>query len=166
MPVTVTDLPAQDVGDVDDADLWLVYDPAAPSNKTKKVTRGDALKDVARDGGDHDFGTSEITALTAGIVTATFASTAALTNLFKASGAVTVSALAGGASETKTMTMTGVATTDFLVGLAFTAAMEDGIIARAWISGADTISIRFTNSKAGSASGGSYTARAVAMRFA
>lgn len=166
MPVTITDLPEQDVGDVDDADLWLVYDPAAPSNKTKKVTRANALNDVVREGGDHDLGTSEIAHLTAAVDAFTFDSTAVLTDMFKAEGSVTLSALAGGASETKTFTMAGVATTDYLLGLAFTASIEDGIIARGWISSANTISVRFTNTKAGAATGATYTVRAVAMRFA
>lgn len=165
MSVTINDLPAQDVADVSDDDLLLTWEAGAGSNNTRKVTREDFLNDVAREGGDHNFGTSEITALTAGISALTFASTAALTNVLRGALSITVGTLAAGASETQTATLTGALTTDYLLAPTFTAALSDGLTVQAWISASATVSFRFRNNSSGSISGASYTARAVALRF-
>lgn len=166
MPVTLNDLPAQDVGDVSDTDLLLIWEASAGSNNSRKVTRADLLNDVAFDGGDHAFGTSEITSLTAGVDALTFASTATVSNLLKVEAGVTVGTLAAAASETQTVTLTGVATTDYLLMPTFSGALADGLTFQAWISAANTVSLRFRNNSGGSITGATYTARVVAIRFA
>lgn len=148
-------------------DLLLIYDVSEPSGSAgKKITRANLLSGVAFGGGNHNFGTSSITSLTAGVASLTFGSTASLTNLLRGSGDVAVSTLGAGSAETRTITVTGALTTDFLLGVAFTAALPDGLLHQAWISGANTVSIRFYNSTAASITGATYTARAVALRFA
>lgn len=165
MSLTIPDLTALATPAADD--LLLIHDVSeASGSQGKKITRADLLSGVAFAGGNHNFGTSSITALTAGVVALTFGSTAALTNVFRGSGSVSVSTLAAGAAETRTITVTGVATTDYLLGVTFTGALSDGLTSQAWISAANTVSIRFVNQSSGSVTGASYTANAVALRFA
>lgn len=168
------DLPAIDQADVSNDDFLLIFDNSASTSKSRKVTRGHLLNGVAFTGGDHDFGTSEITALTATEATVVdltvttslvFDSAATLQKMYRLSGNVVVGTLAGGAGETKTATVTGVATGDY-VSISFTAALPDGLMAQAWVSGGNTVSIRFYNATAGSIAGATVTARIVVMRFA
>lgn len=166
MPVTLNDLPAQVVGDVSDNDLLLIWETSAGSNNSRKVTRGDLLNDVARDGGDHNFGTSQITDLTAGVSALTFASTAAVTNVLKTQASISVGSLSAGGSETQTATLTGVQTSDFLLMPTFAGALSDGLTFQAWVSAADTVSLRFRNNTSGNVSGATYTANIIAVRFA
>lgn len=165
MTVELIDLPAQDVGDVSDDDLLLIWDSAAGSNNSRKVTREDLLTGVARDDGDHNFGTSVIDDLTATVSTITFASTAALTNLLRVEASVTPATVGAGVSDTQTVTLTGALTTDYLLMPIFTSALPDGLTYQAWISASNTVSIRFRNNSSGSISSASYTVRVVALRF-
>lgn len=161
------------VADVSDDDLLLIYDMSAGSENSKACTRGDMLKDVARDNGDHDFGTSEIddlTATAATLVDATitqslaFDGAATLTKLYRATAAINTAGTADGAGETLTATVTGCAAGDFLA-VSFTDALPDGLSWQAWVSGADTVSIRFINQSGGAVGSDTYTAKIVAMRF-
>lgn len=168
------ELPAVAPADVSDDDLLLLYDNSAATNKSRQVTRADLLKDVAREDGDHNFGTSEITALTATTSTIVdltvttsleFDSAATLEKMFRLTGDVTTAGTASGAGETLTKTVTGAAAGDF-VSIGFAAAIDDGLIVQAWVSAADTVSIRFFNTTSGAISGATYSSKIVVMRFA
>jgi hypothetical protein len=169
----LNELPAVAEADVSDDDLLLLYDNSAATNKARKVTRAHMLKDVAREGGDHDFGTSEITDLTAtdasisnlSVVTGlTFDSAATIASVRAASASVVVGSISAGAAATVTMTLTGAATGDH-VNLSFAGAIADGLVAQAWVSASDIVSIRLYNADSGGFGGATYTARVAAIRF-
>lgn len=166
MPVIIPDLPEQSEADVSDNDLLLGYAPSAPSNRSRWFRRSSLLKDVVREGGNATLGTVSISALTATLSALTFGSAATIQNLWRQQATVTVGTLAASASETQTMTVTGIATTDYLMSRGFTAALPDGLTFQAWISAANTVSFRFRNNTGGSISGASYTARVIVARFA
>ena len=54
-----------DPADVSDDDFLLIFDNSAPGSKSRKVTREHLFKDIAREGGNHNFGDVEIDDLTA-----------------------------------------------------------------------------------------------------
>lgn len=162
---TLAELPAINPPDVSDDDFLLIWDNGAGSQNTRKVTRAQLMAGVAFDSGNHDFGTSEITALTAGVTALTFASTAALQDVTRANLTVTPGNIAAGASQDVAVTMTGAATTDFL-SFAFASALPAGLICQAWVSAANTVTFRFFNATGGTINGASYTARCVALTFA
>lgn len=163
----IVDLPAAAAEDITDDDLILIYDNGAASNKSRKATRGDFLKDVARQDGDHNFGTTEIEDLTAERATLTeatvvnglsFEQAATLNKLWAGNVTLSTAGTAPGASETLTGTVQGISVADFL-SLSFTEGLADGLVANAWISADNTISVKFYNTSAGAIAGKDYTAR-------
>lgn len=170
----LNDLTEIDPVDVSDDDFLLIFDNSAPSNKSKKATRANFLKGVARDGGDHDFGTSEIDTLTATdgtVVNLTvttqleFDSAATVQKMYHATASIVTAGTAAGAAETITATVTGAATGDF-VNLSFAAALPNGLMAQAWVSAADTVSVKFYNATSGAIAGATYTGKIAITRFA
>lgn len=151
--------------EVSDDDMLPIYDVSAGSGNAKKIKRGSILNGVARNGGDHDFGTSEITDLTTQNASIGFTSGATLTKALHASVSVSPADILTGASEVVTATLTNAVTTDQLVW-AMTGALPDGLICNAWISAADTVSFKFFNATGSTIVGASYTARVTALRFA
>lgn len=160
---TIPDLNELSATPADD-DLFLVHDVSAASNNDKKVTRTNLLGGVAMDGGDHDFGTSEIADLTTQNATLGFTDGATLAKIIKASGTVTPSDITTGASETVTLTLTGALTTDHLVWN-IAGALPNGLTAQAWVSAADTVSLKLHNTTGSTITGASYTLRAAVLRF-
>lgn len=151
---TIDGLPAIDLADVSDDDILPIWDTTAPSGNTKRVTRANLLSSV---------GTVTIADLTATLVSSmTFTGGGGMTDMVSADIAITISALAAGATEDKTGTLTGAATTDLLLH-SFTSGLEAGVLVQAWISGADTVTFRVTNTTSSGISGGSVTARCVAI---
>lgn len=141
-----------------DADELLIYDVSAGTGNSKKVTRETLLDGIARDGGDHDFGTSTIDNLTATTASLTFEDGCTITNYLCASLTVAPADILTGAYQTVDATLTGATTAGFL-SYAFTDALPDGLLCQAWISAADTVSYRFHNTTGGTITGASYTAR-------
>lgn len=168
----IPDLPSEPEADVTDDDLLLLYEVGAGSDNSKQVTRGRLLKDVAREGGDHDFGTSEITDLTAPTATLnnvsittglTFDTAATINKAYVASATVVVPDITAGSSDTQTATLTGVTTADFLTA-SMTGAMPDGLTMQAWVSAADTVSVKFYNTTAATITGASYPMKLMAFK--
>lgn len=168
------DLPAIDPADVSDDDFILIFDNSAPSSKSKKSTRSNFLKDVARKGGDNNFAVVEIDDLTATDATSvnhtittglTFDSAATVRKMYRATTSIITAGTAAGASETILATVTGVAVGDF-VNLSFAAALPDGLMAQAWVSAADTISVKFYNASSGAIAGATYSGKIAVTRFA
>lgn len=141
-------------------DEFLVYDVSAGTGNSKKVTRANLLGGVAFEGGDHDFGTSEITDLTTQNASIGFTGGAVLTKMVVASFSVAPSDILTAASETVTATVTGALTSHFLVAN-FTSALPNGLVCQSWISAADTVSFKFYNTTGGTISGASYTVQAM-----
>lgn len=162
-----------DPADVSDDDFMLIFDNSAPGSKSRKVTREHLFKDIAREGGNHNFGDVEIDDLTAQeatIVNANvtgglkFDTYANLKKMFRRAVALTVSDIGAGAGQTLSTTVTGVALGDHL-NLSFNQALPDGLTVQAYISAANLVSIRLFNTSASTISGGTYTAYLNAMRF-
>ena len=159
--------------DVSNDDLLLIYDNSAATLKARKVTRSDFLKDVPREGGDHDFGTSDFETLTATDATSvnhtittslTFEGAATIASVRNVVTSVAVPSISSGLSETVTLTLSGIASGDY-VNLSFLGPVSEGLIFQAWVSAADTISIRFFNADSGAFSGASYDIQIMAIRF-
>tara|TARA_R110002110_G_scaffold168017_1_gene369173 strand:- start:505 stop:1026 length:522 start_codon:yes stop_codon:yes gene_type:complete len=170
----LSDLPAIDPADVTDDDFILIFDNSAPVTKSKKASRSNFLKDVAREGGDHNFGTSEIETLTANDATIVnlnvttsmqFDTAATLQKMYRATASIVTAGTAAGASETLTATISGVLEGDF-VNLSFAAALPDGLMAQAWVSASDTISVKFYNATTVAIAGATFSAKLAVMRFA
>ena len=142
-----------------------IYDVSAGPGNSKKITRANLLSGVAYNGGDHDFGTSNITDLTAETSSLTFTDGCTVTKILCENLSVAPADILTGAFETVAVTMTGAVTTDFL-SYAFTAALPDGLLCQAWISGADEVSFRFANTTGGTITGATYTARTTTMSSA
>tara|TARA_R110000796_G_scaffold9452_14_gene32249 strand:- start:5851 stop:6372 length:522 start_codon:yes stop_codon:yes gene_type:complete len=166
-------LPEIDPADVSDDDFILIFDNSAPSSRSRKSTRANLLKDVAREGGDHNFGTSEINDLTVSngtiinlnVTTGIKLDTGAtLKKLYREAAAIAVSDLPSGTGQTVTIAVAGVAVGDF-VSLSFSTALSDGLIAQAWVSAPGTISVRLFNTTSVTIVGAPYTVYLAAMRF-
>jgi len=102
--------------------------------------------------------TGDITGdVTAGTVTAStsvaIGGGTAVTNLLQGTVSVTVSALAANAQEDKDVTVTGAATGDIVTVCPTDAAAEAGLTFCAWVSAADTVTVRITNDTTGSLTG-------------
>jgi hypothetical protein len=165
MAKEITELTELLAADVADGDELPIYDVSAGSGNAKKIKRGSLLNGVARDGGDHNFGTSEITDLTTQNAQIGFTAGATLTKVLHSSASPTFGSISADAGETQTVTLTGATTSDQLTW-AFTEAVPDGIIPQAWISAADTVSIRLYNTTGSPIAGASYGMRLTALRFA
>ena len=162
-----------DPADVSDDDFLLIFDNSAPSSKSRKTSRVNLLKGVAREGGDHNFGVVEIDDLTAQdatFVNATvttslkFDTAATIQKMYKKSEALIFSDLSAGAGQTLVMTVTGVAVGDH-ISFSFDQALPDGITMQGWVSASNAVSIRLFNTGSGLISGATYTAYVTAMRF-
>ena len=150
---------------VADDDEFVVFDVSVGSGNSKKATRENILQGVAREGGDHDFGTSEIEDLTTQNSTLGFTDGATLTKMLHGLVSPAPGSASAGTSITVTATVTGAETTDQLCW-ALTGPLPDGLTCQAWISAANTVSFKFHNTTAGSITGATYGARVTVMRFA
>lgn len=146
------------------ADFLAIYDDSAPSGtQDKKISVANLLAVAAKLNDDADFANSVITALTIG-TSLTYPSGVVVSDVFKATGSLAFSDIAAGASQTVTLTMTDALTTDYL-NWALGGALPDGMTAQAWISAADTVSLKLHNTTASLISGASYTLNATAVRY-
>ncbi len=170
----LNELPVVETADVSNDDFLLLFDNSAATNKSRRVTRSNLLTDVARQGGNHNFGTSEIAALTATAATIidltvttslAFDSAATLLKMYRATGAIVTAGTAAGAAETLTFNIQGVAVGDY-ISISFSGPIPDGLMTQAWVSGANTVSVKFYNATSGAITGSSYSTKIVAMRFA
>lgn len=161
--------PLLDEGDVSDDDLIVIFDVG--SDSAGRMTRGSFLNGVARDGGDHDFGTSEITDLTATnasisalSITGAISMGDDLSRVLKATASVSVGDIAAGAGQTVTMSLTGCLAGDALI-FSSNVLLPDGLHVQAWISATNTVSIRFHNSTGSTITAASYSMTAAALRI-
>lgn len=169
----IDDLPEILLADVSDDDFLPIFDNSASSSPTRKISRANLLSDVAREGGDHDFGTVEIADFTAtdGTVidltvttSLAFDSAATLQKMYRAAASITFGDLTSSAGQTVTTAIAGIAVGDY-ISLSFGAALPDGLIIQAWTSATNTVSVRAYNATDSTISGASYTAKIAVMRF-
>lgn len=95
------------------------------------------------------------------------ASGTTIVSVLSASASVNFASIGTLAEDTKTITVTGVATTNTpTVALGWAAALEAGIVVKqAWVSGADTVSITVVNTTVGTVDPAAVTARATVTSF-
>ncbi|GGE29878.1 hypothetical protein GCM10011360_17420 [Primorskyibacter flagellatus] len=168
----LNELPAIEPADVTDDDFLLIYDNSAASTPARRATRAQVLQGVAREGGNHNFSTSEINDLT--VSTATLVSAKITTELsfdeagkiqkvYRATADLTTVGTADGAGENLTATVTGIVAGDYLA-VSFAELLPDGLTWQAWISAADTVTIRFFNMSGGAIGSDTYTIKILAFR--
>jgi hypothetical protein len=160
-------------GQISDNDLVLIYDQEAASNKSRKAQRGAFLHDVVRVGGDASL--DDVTAATVSApvgaidtltVTLGLIMGATLSKILTVSGSMSVPTIGASAEGSATITLTNAVVGDQVV-MALPGTFPAGLLlARAVVSGANTVTAYFYNASAGSISGASYTVRASALRFA
>jgi hypothetical protein len=169
-PVTIPDLPDTVQGDVTDSLVVVVYDASA-TDKTRRATRGVLLHDVLRTAGAESLASLVVTTLTgtnASINTLTVTdgilwnSGEKVQKLIAKTVSAAPSDITASAYEDVAVTISGAATTD-LVLLGWAEALPAGLMAQAWPSAADTVTIRFTNTIGTTITGASYAARIMAI---
>lgn len=151
---TINDLIEIDSADITDDDFVIIYDRSAPAGSRTKKVRKDAF--VAA------ITASTIAALTGTVVSLDFAAGASISDAQTADIDFTPGDITAGATADVTGAMAGIATTDLLV-LSFTEALPNGLMAQWWISAADTITVRFSNTTGSTISSATYTARILAL---
>lgn len=102
-----------------------------------------------------------------GLVTAGTLPIAKITGIASGASSLNFPSLVAGAEATLTITVTGVAATNTpSVALGWSAALEDGIVVKeAWVSGANTVSVRVRNGSAGTIDPAAVTCRATVFSF-
>ncbi len=90
-----------------------------------------------------------------------------VSKILSATGAIDFASMLTGAEDTKTVTVTGVSTAGTpSVQLGWSTSLEAGIVVeQAWVSGADTVSIRVRNASAGTINPALLTVRATVTSF-
>ena len=84
--------------------------------------------------------------------------------MWKATGTLNADSLADGAGSSDTITVPGVALGDIVIGFSFGVSLA-GITATAYVSAADTVTIRVQNESAGTVDLASTTVRVVVGRL-
>lgn len=167
------DLPAIQPNDVTDDDLLLIFDAGAATLPSRKVKRGDLLRDVARTGtnADASFGKVDATDVQAPVAAIDRLSVATglemgatLSRILTVTGEAAIPALAAGVQASVTLSMTGA-----LVGDAVTAHMPatlpPTLVVRAAVSAPDVVTIYVMNVGTAQVAAAIYSARVVALRF-
>lgn len=169
--VTIPELPEQLNADVSDDDLIVTYDMGGGLTPARKVTRGNFLKDVIRTVGTFAVGTLNATgalnapsgAINALVVSVSITLGAVLSRVLTNTASLAVPTLSAGASADVTMTVTGAVAGDVVI-VNPQVDLPDGLLLRPYVSGANTVTINFTNASTGSISGASYSFKAVLLR--
>jgi len=154
-------------GNISDDDYLLIFDVA--TGNSYKITKSKLLEGIAYAGGDHNFGTSTITSLTAptaNISTLNFVTgSASLTAVIKWTGSIDFGSIADGVDQSITQAVTGALVGDFvLVGFG-TGGLNKEVSIRAYVAAADTVKFDVVNSSGGSVSVGSVSLGLVLFRF-
>lgn len=174
-PILINGLPATLAAAINDSVLVVLFDPSeSAGNKTRHAALGELLADVLRTNG-----TEALTQLTATTLIGTNATINTLTltdgvkwntgekitKMIAKSVSAAPADITAGSTEDVAVTVTGAATTDFVL-LAWAGALPAGLVAQAWPSAADTVTIRFTNTTASTITGATHTARIMALAAA
>lgn len=167
-------LPVASSGDISDDDLVLVFENGAASNKSRQATRGAFLTGVARNGAAITpasvASAGAVTAPSGAIDTLTVATKlvlgAEVQRVLTVSATLTLPTIASGAEGSATVTLTGAVVGDQVL-VQLPATFPAGLIlARAVVTGANTVTCYAWNASATSISGAGYSIRATALRVA
>lgn len=165
----IVDLPAST--GVADTDLFVVYQPGESVDKSRKATRTQVLNGILRSGAAASVTTlaasTSVTAPAGAIDALTVATSvtvgAVLSKILTNTASVAIPTLAAAASGDVTMTVTGAVAGDVVI-LNAQAALPAGLLFRAYVSGANTVTISVTNASNASITGASYSLKAVLFR--
>lgn len=158
---------------VNDAD-WLVLhrDGREASQQTRKVSRANVLSGVALLSGAADFAgalSSDVSvSAPAGSIDALTVATsltigAILQKILTATASTAIPTLAAAASSDVTLTVTGAVVGDIAI-VNPQVTLPAGLLLRAWVSAANTVTITVTNASNASIAGASYSLKAVVLR--
>lgn len=169
----IPDLPAVPEADISDDDLMLLYDVGAASNKSRNATRAHFLKDVVRTTGTYAVGTLNATgalnapegALDELTVAVGLDMGATLSKVLIGSASVTIPTAAAGVQVMATITVTGAQTGD-VVTVHAPADLPAGLILRATVTAADTVTVYAFNATSGSIASDDYALKALVLRVA
>lgn len=156
----IVDLP-EDLSSTSDMYL-IVYRASAGAQKSRKIARDAFLEVVAYLDDDVSFGIAtcdEVVAQTSLTIGATV-----VTSCIKATGTLTLSAIADGASETDTFAVSGAAAGD--VVLLTVDGPADGLAFNAYVSAADTVTVKSGNFSGSPFAGASYSVYMLVIRAA
>ena len=163
---SITDLPAQE--SIADADLLLVHVTGAADSNDRKITFEDLVATLVRQGGGASLGSVQIETLTADaaqFIAAKFgASGQNILRVLRGTSEIEVSTLSADDGSTHTISVQSAAPGDH-VSLSFSSALPDGLQVQAWVSGSNTVSVRFYNGTGDSISGATYSASVVVTGF-
>lgn len=141
MPKEITNLPPLG-GAPAEADELVVYDVSATAPNTKKVTLSELLTGVAFAGGNHNFGVSTISTLT--VSTRLTVGTANISGIYRGTATLTSFTIGAGATHTEAVTLSGAQVGDTICA-SMRSGVENGVIFSYFISGANTVTVKFTN---------------------
>lgn len=145
-------------------DLLVLHDISAGTDK--KVTRSSLLGGVAFDGGNHNFGTSNITSLiaaSANVGNISFTSGGlSVARAYKNTAVIAVPDIAAGATSDQTVTISGVLSADVVIANV-TSALPAGLTYQAYVSAADTVTFRFANVTASTILAANYNAAMIVL---
>lgn len=159
--------------DVTDAILLAVCDTAAPSNKTKKITRGQVLKDAMRTTGTTTAETVVISIKVSApaaefdtlVLNTSLNMGSKLTKILRLSASATIPVAAAGAGVSVAVPMTGVAVGD-AVSVHAPAGFPAGLILNAIATATNEVKVYAFNATGSSIASADYTLQLVALRFA
>lgn len=151
-------------------DLLLIYLLGAASLPARRISRATLLHDVVREGEGATLGTVNATALNAesGAINDLTVATrlvmgAALSRILTATASITIPTAAAGAQVSVTLTLTGATTTD-IAQIFLPSNLPAGLICRAVVTAANTVTVYAFNASAASIPAASYAARALVLR--
>ena len=167
----INDLTPIAPADVTDDDLIPIWDVSAPAgSEAKNVTRAHFLAGLPRTGQDATLGVVDADELNAPtgsvdtlIVSVGLVMGATVSDVVVWSGSVTIATLASLATQSQTVTVTGVIVGDFLT-LQAPSSLPAGLILTASVSGADAVQIKAVNATGASITGAAYTLSVLAIR--
>lgn len=155
-----------------DDDLLVLHDISEASSKDKKITVANLLSSAAKTSSDAAFNDLTINDLSAVDITATtvetgelaFTGGADISHCFTVSASLDLSSIAATTTKVVTATVTGAATGDLVV-MSATSAIPDELTIQAYVSAANTVTVRAYNPLGTTITGASYTFRILVMRF-
>jgi hypothetical protein len=140
---------------IEDDAFFYVYSQANPSTPDRKVRWKNVLRRLG-----------QIATPAPAYASLLQLTGAKLTRAYRAGGTVTISALAAGDLEDKTVAVTGAVVGDHVV-VTPGAAPESGVgFVLAWVSAADTVTVRVGNLGSGSLTGGDLVVSVLVLRSA
>jgi len=159
--------------DVTGAILLAVCDTAAPSNKTKKVTRAQLLSTAMRTTGTTTAETVVISIKVSApaaefdtlVLNTSLNMGSALTKILRLSASATIPVAAAGTGVSVVVPMTGVAIGD-AVSVHVPAGFPPGLILNAIATATNQVTVYAFNATASSIASAAYTLQLVALRFA